>query len=704
MRGMRALSRIVFALGVVAMLIGLVSGVVNRQVLDPDQFAAHVDSIRAEPAVARAVGGVVTERLLETEPDLVIFRPLIESASATVIASPTLGPVIRATVAPLHRALTSGDDGQIVLQLADVGALLVAAINTLAPDTQAVIPADLDVQLAKIGGHEFSTDLIGVAHLVGVLSWLLPVVGVLLMIAAGAMLRRDVRGIGRSVGHGLLAAAVAMAVLLLLGAWLTTSNDDAGVTRTVVSAVWGELDESFWLTAGVAAVAGFLLVVVMSPGFVLDPSTMLARARGWLIQRRASAKDRAIGGVVAVGLGCLIVARPLGVLAAVITVGGLLLILSGLRDLVQVAAAFVRTAARTAASAKVATYDLGTRVVAGFAVVVLVVVIVGGALPSGGRLSASAQQTATGGPCNGHDELCTRSYDQVSFPATHNSMSAATTPGWFLAEQPDGVMEQLDNGIRVFLIDSWPGQRTQRAGVIATAGASREAALAEAEATYGPSVVASALRLRDALNLTPIGEVKPYLCHAMCELGATEWEPLMEQVRGWLDAHPREVVTFFVQDEVSPDDTAKVVEDAGLMPYVHTQREGEAWPSLGSMIASGRRVVFLMENEPGGAEHPWLLDGKTFVQDTPFLFKSVDEFTCEAFRGRPDSPLFLVNHWLSSTASRVTNAAVVNAREVLLTRLRECEQERGRLPNYVAVDFYDQGDLFGSVDELNGLS
>lgn len=701
---MRVLSRIVFALGVVAMLIGLVSGVVNRQVLDADRFASHVDAIRADPEVARQIGDLVTDQLLEAEPDLVIFRPLIESVSATLVASSTLKPVVRTTVAPLHRALTTGDDGQIVLRLADVGALLVAAINSLSPELRATIPADLDVQLSRIGGHELSTDLIGVAHLVGILSWLLPVLGLLLLAGSGALQARDARRIGRSVGQGLLVTAGALAVLLVLGAWFARSVDGSGVTRTVLAAAWGELDESFWTMAAVSAAAGFLLVLVASPDFVLDRATMMSRARGWLVRRRSVPKDRAVGGLIAVVLGGLAIARPLVVLAAAVGIVGALLILIGLRDVVLAVATVLRTRARRAIPAKEVTYDLGVRIVAGLAATALVFVVIGGALPASSELTTSQPQSATDGPCNGHEQLCARPYDQVSFPATHNSMSAATTPGWFLAEQPDGVIQQLDHGIRVFLIDSWPGQETQRSGVVATAGSSREAALAEAEATYGPEVLASALRLRDSLNLTPRGKVRPYLCHAMCELGSTEWAPLMSEVRAWLDAHPREVVTFFVQDEVSPADTAKVVDDAGLLPYIHTQREGEAWPSLGSMIATGERVVFLMENTPGGAEYPWLLDAKTFVQDTPFLFRSAEEFTCEAFRGKPDSPLFLVNHWVSSTASRVTNAATVNARDVLLSRLRECEQERGRIPNYVAVDFYDQGDLFDSVDELNGLS
>ena len=36
--------------------------------------------------------------------------------------------------------------------------------------------------------------------------------------------------------------------------------------------------------------------------------------------------------------------------------------------------------------------------------------------------------------------------------------------------------------------------------------------------------------------------------------------------------------------------------------------------------------------------------------------------------------------------------------------LRQCQRERGRLPNILAVDFYRSGDLFEVVAELNGVT
>jgi hypothetical protein len=40
---------------------------------------------------------------------------------------------------------------------------------------------------------------------------------------------------------------------------------------------------------------------------------------------------------------------------------------------------------------------------------------------------------------------------------------------------------------------------------------------------------------------------------------------------------------------------------------------------------------------------------------------------------------------------------------VLLTRTRQCQQERGHLPNLVAVNCAERGVLLDVVDALNGL-
>ena len=121
------------------------------------------------------------------------------------------------------------------------------------------------------------------------------------------------------------------------------------------------------------------------------------------------------------------------------------------------------------------------------------------------------------------------------------------------------------------------------------------------------------------------------------------------------------------------------------------------------MIDSGRRVVVLMENHGGGTTYPWLLQGFDWVQDTPYENPTLADLSCRLERGSPDHPILLVNHWLGGYRKLVTDARRVNARGVLLPELRRCERERGQLPNFVAVNFYDQGDLLPVIDKLNGV-
>ena len=334
--------------------------------------------------------------------------------------------------------------------------------------------------------------------------------------------------------------------------------------------------------------------------------------------------------------------------------------------------------------------------------VALVASLVGvGAAPADRQVRAVATRLTT---CDGYAQLCDRPYNDVAFLATHNSMTAADEPGWFIPEQPTGVIGQLNAGIRGLLIDTWYGQATTTPNLVVTAPNSRASALAEAKRLYGPAVVASALRLRETVSPAATGPVRPYLCHALCELGATAWEPLMVQVRKWLVAHPTEVLTFIIEDSVTPADTAAVFRQAGLLPYVHTQLPGQPWPTLGQMISSGHRVVVMMENHGGGSTYPWLLPAFDWVQDTPFSNPSVAQLSCRLQRGSADDPLFLVNNWLSGFRSLVSDARKVNAYETLRPYLDRCQQERGQIPNFVAVNYFNKGDPFRAVDALNGVN
>ena len=174
-------------------------------------------------------------------------------------------------------------------------------------------------------------------------------------------------------------------------------------------------------------------------------------------------------------------------------------------------------------------------------------------------------------------------------------------------------------------------------------------------------------------------------------------------VTAWLAAHPREVVTFIIEDNVSPADTARVFREAGLLPYVHTQVPGKPWPTLAAMISSGHRVQVFMQRQSGESSYPWLVKAWNWIQDTPYDNPSRSSLSCSRLRGSPGNSLLLINNILTRFSTRVSDSSMINAFGTLWPYVSRCERQRGKLPNFVAVDWYSKGNIFAVVDRLNGV-
>lgn len=273
---------------------------------------------------------------------------------------------------------------------------------------------------------------------------------------------------------------------------------------------------------------------------------------------------------------------------------------------------------------------------------------------TGSAASTAASSSSTGATlCNGSQALCDRPYDQVVFPGTHNSV-AATESGFppINANQTRPVLAQLEDGIRVLLLD----------------------------VTYdGDDTV---------------------LCHGPCALASRPHLEVLVEIEGFVSANPQEVVTIIYQDSVDAADVEADFVEAGLvdLTYVH---DGGLWPTLGEMVSVGRRLVVTAEvgrPPPAWYHHVWDL-----AFDTPFTFTDISEFTCDLNRGEASNPLFLMNHWISTAVGTPDQLAApdANALDVLMQRVADCEAATGRRPTFIAVDFYEQGDLFAAVGALN---
>ena len=690
--------RILVILGAVVAALGLLAGHVNREVLDGPTFADNVDDIRRDDAVAAELGTAISDQLVRQNPNLVAIRPLVELVASRAAGGDILSGPTRAAAEATHRLLTEGDADSIALRLADVGAVVTGALAVVVPE-RAPVSSDVSVTLASIGDQAFAETTIAVARAVGVLAWLLPVLAMVCFAGAIALSRTRWRT-AASVGRSLLWAGGVLGVVLVVGGFIVRRLDADSLGGAVAQASWNTIVRPIWWGIVLLAVFGLTVVLACDSG---APAAIAERATA--LRRAALQPQHAVGVVVrivvAAALGIAAIVDPLGLIEPLIVVGGVLLLLYALTEIGRLAGASRMVVATGDESPVRSGWRPATIAVAALAGLAVIAGVVWLARP-GRDVDAAEVVAGEGNVCNGHAELCHRPFNDVAYVASHNAMSAATEPGWFLAEQADSIPVQLDQGVRALLVDVWSG--IPAGTVVRTAPGSYEEARAIVEEELGPEVVVAAQRLADSAAGQTTGAEARFLCHGLCETGSTPFLEMLEQLRGWLIANPDEVVTLFIEDHVDAGLIAADVETAGLLDFVYDPSSGDPWPTLGEMIRSGQRLVVILEEGKGGDPSPWLVNGFEYTQDTPYTFPTVESFSCDPNRGPDDAPLLLLNHWLSGFTSLVTDAELVNTRDVLLPRAEQCLDERGSIPTFVAVNYVAIGDVYDVVDELNGVA
>ncbi len=175
------------------------------------------------------------------------------------------------------------------------------------------------------------------------------------------------------------------------------------------------------------------------------------------------------------------------------------------------------------------------------------------------------------------------------------------------------------------------------------------------------------------------------------------------EIEGFLADNPNEVVSIIFENYITHAQTASTFESSGLIDYVYAHEAGEPWPTLGALIDAGTRLLVFQEKLPEEAEYPWLMRIWDHAWETPFSAATPEDLSCDVGRGNPENPLFLLNHFLTGLGGDPALAEMVNYNPFFIDRARECEDMDSALPNFVAVDFYDIGDLFEVVDALNGV-
>lgn len=702
--GRRTASRTLVVVGSVLLFAAVVSVVLYRTLLDTDTFAAGVDEIRKTEAVSDALGRELSEQIVAGQPDLIAIRPLIEQVCAEVARSDLLTPLVTRAAAQVQQAATTPDSSAIVLRLVDAGAVAASALRAFVPEVAAQIPADLSVTLAEIGAQQVFAQTIRTARYLSVLAWVLPPLALGVLAFGVWVSPNQRRGLVRA-GVGTLVVGAVLGVVTLAAGVVVGTLDESTLPGALADGAWQVWSDGFWAATAVVLVAG---AVVAAAAAALLPDIDV-HAVGRATWQRISARPRSTEGVALRGalvavLGVGLIVEPVRLLTWGTVLVGLAVLVYGVSEITDAAVGARLGEAEQARPEPSSDEDtLATGWSLGLIAAGVVVLLGAGAFWAVQSVrtqpaDALALVVGEGEVCNGHAELCDRRYDEVSYVTTHNAMSVADEPGWFLAEQPHGITAQLDGGARGLMIDVW--QARPAGEYVSSLAVNLTEGRAELEQSFEPEVIDSALRVVETVIGPPTGPPALYMCHGLCEIGATPLAPTLDSLRVWLETNPDEVVTVIVENHVPAGQIAEAFVAAGLEPYLHTP-DATGWPTLQQMITSGQRLVVMTEEGSGSPTYSWLRNAFELVQDTPYTFPSAQDFSCEPNRGPADAPLLLVNHWLSGFANLVSAAEQVNVDAVLGERVHECRSERDLLPNFVGVNYYSIGDVLAVVDDLN---
>ncbi|KAJ6552991.1 PLC-like phosphodiesterase [Mycena capillaripes] len=277
--------------------------------------------------------------------------------------------------------------------------------------------------------------------------------------------------------------------------------------------------------------------------------------------------------------------------------------------------------------------------------------------------------------CNGHAELCNRSYGNTTFMGSHDSFAFSEDPFALARDQEVDIPTQLGLGVR----------------------------LLQAQAHLNDGVI--------------------HFCHTSCALfdGGTVLAYLTT-VKTWLDANPNEILSLLFTNPEGlsiPNVWAPAFEQSGIASLAYIPPTNPmpqaAWPTLGSMIDSGKRVVVYLDAGADGSDGgvvPYILPEFTMIWETQFGYTDAS-FPCSVDRisGSPADHMYMINHSLNIdifgiVLSDPEQAGTTNGVASIVAHANGCVpfSQGNRLPSFVLLDFVNIGSGLAAVNQLNGLN
>ena len=271
-------------------------------------------------------------------------------------------------------------------------------------------------------------------------------------------------------------------------------------------------------------------------------------------------------------------------------------------------------------------------------------------------------------PCNGLVILCHRTYDQVTFPETHNSYSTHEDNIFYPASNHrTGFEAQWNAGMRAFMVDTH----------------------------YLTTVDQSASNVRFCHGDSDRG-------FSPCTYGSVDPWGWLGNLKSEMNKKEREIVTLLIENYVKPEHLKSIFDDVGLSEMMYLHEIDKEWPTLIEMINIEKRLVIFWE-QSADSEHPYFHDFLTHSWTTNYADDDTSSMNCEKLRGDVNQNVFHMNNWLKNQAglSDPNRASEANEVNFIIDRAIECVEKHGKRPTFIAVDWWEEGDVIEAAERVN---
>nr|QBK89671.1 MAG: hypothetical protein LCPAC001_01840 [Pithovirus LCPAC001] len=264
-------------------------------------------------------------------------------------------------------------------------------------------------------------------------------------------------------------------------------------------------------------------------------------------------------------------------------------------------------------------------------------------------------------------------YNKICWLASHNAY-ANSQEGWIYAQQYLSLNEQFKRGVRCFLLDFHWYENTS--------------------CVVGPFSIGKDVRYMALMHGEDKTLNKLQYPHSPRKVS---W--LLNKVKLWLKNDPNAIITLIIEDYTGNEGHNKLIKmlkTRSLFDKCYVVEDNTSL-TLNEMITTDKRLIIITSHNSELTRNSPIVMTNEILKENKFDLKKYpqgDEVL------RLDGQLSLFNHFNSFNIPG-SNYAKINAHKSIISRINKFKSKFGCYPNYIALDFLDQGDGQDVVDIIN---